>query len=383
LNYNLIRNKFIELFSSSPSLFASPGRINLIGEHTDYNDGFVLPAAIDKEAVFAIAMNTNKKFRFFALDLNKHFETDEIEIASGESHWANYLLGVLAQIEKEGVHLQGIDCVFSSDIPVGAGLSSSAAIECGFAYGVNTLLKTQFSKHQLVLMAQKAEHEYAGVMCGVMDQFASVFGKNGHVIQLDCRDYSHRYFPFQINDYDIVLCDTNVKHSLASSEYNIRRKECETGVSIFKKIDPDISALRDVSVDLIDNNKKLLDPVVYKRCKYVVEENERVNLACNLLLRDDLMGFGELMYQSHYGLKNQYEVSCLELDILVETTKNLDYVVGARMMGGGFGGCTINLVKTDRLEDFKTRMMTRYFEQVGKTLTIYEVNIGDGTKSLS
>jgi len=383
LDITLVKNKFTELFNSSCKLYSSPGRINLIGEHTDYNEGFVLPAAIDKEAIFAIAFNNNQKFRFFALDLNEYYETKNIEIASKEFQWANYLLGVLAQFEKEGIKIKGIDCVFGSDIPVGAGLSSSAAIECGFAFGVNDLLKTGFADHKLVLMAQKAEHEYAGVMCGVMDQFASVFGRKDHVILLDCRDYSHQYFPFKIRDYSIVLCDTNVKHSLASSEYNVRRRECEEGVEILKKYNPGISALRDVSSGFLHRNESDLPPIVYKRCKYVVEENERVSLACKLLSASDIKDFGKLMYQSHEGLKNQYEVSCRELDILVEATLNMDYVLGARMMGGGFGGCTINLLKTTKIDTFKKLLASYYYEQLQSDISFYNVNIGDGTKSSS
>jgi galactokinase len=383
LDITPVKNKFVELFDQPCKLYSSPGRINLIGEHTDYNEGFVLPAAIDKEAVFAIALNNNQKFRFFALDLDEYYEAENIEIATKEFQWANYLLGVLAQFEKEGINVNGIDCVFGSNIPVGAGLSSSAAIECGFAYGVNDLLKTGFADHKLVLMAQKAEHEYTGVMCGVMDQFASVFGRANHVILLDCRDYSHQYFPFKIKDYSIVLCDTNVKHSLASSEYNVRRRECEEGVEILKKYNPDISALRDVTSGFLQSHESDLPPVVSNRCKYVVEENERVNLACKLLSASDMKDFGKLMYQSHEGLKDQYEVSCRELDILVEATLTMDYVLGARMMGGGFGGCTINLVKTTELETFKKRIASQYYEQLQRDITFYDVNIGDGTKSIS
>lgn len=383
MDHTFIKNAFIESFHASPVLFSSPGRINLIGEHTDYNEGFVLPAAIDKEAVFAIAPNTDQRFRFFALDLNLHYETNEIKVAPDQFHWANYLLGVIAQFEKKGVRLLGIDCVFGSDIPVGAGLSSSAALECGFAYGLNEIFKSGFTKHELVLMAQKAEHEYAGVMCGIMDQFASMFGEEEHVIKLDCRDYSHQLFPFLTDDFSIVLCDTNVKHSLASSEYNARRKECEEGVTVLKAFDPGITALRDVSIDFIDQHKASLNPVVYWRCKYVIEENDRVESACNMLSNNNFKGLGELMYKSHEGLKNHYAVSCDELDILVDATTDLDYVAGARMMGGGFGGCTINLVKTDHLEIFKNKLAGHYKKRTGRDLTFYTVCINSGTKSIS
>ncbi len=226
----------LKLFKKEPIIFSAPGRINLIGEHTDYNEGFVLPAAIDKSIIFGINKNSKKVFRFYSIDLDEYFETNDVSKEAIGKSWTAYFLGVLAQFEQKGIKLEGVDCVFGGNIPLGAGLSSSAALECGFAYGLNDLFDAKLSKYELALMAQKAEHEYAGVMCGIMDQYASLFGKKDHVFRLDCRSHEHQYFPFEIDDYVIALVDTKVKHKLASSEYNLRRQECEKGVSILQQI---------------------------------------------------------------------------------------------------------------------------------------------------
>ncbi len=379
-HYFRIKTTFEKLFKSSPIIIEAPGRINLIGEHTDYNDGFVLPAAIDKKATFAMAPNNEDIFRFYAADLDQKYETKSIELAPPDYSWANYLLGVLAQFEKEGVELTGIDCVFESNIPIGSGLSSSAAIECGFAFGLNQIYYSGFSNNQLAKMAQKAEHEYAGVMCGIMDQFASFFGKKGEVFRLDCRDHSYEYFPFEMEEYIIALCDTHVKHELASSEYNLRRQQCEKGVAILQKTDPKITALRDVDEAIMIKYKDHFDPLTYKRCLYVVKENERVLKACDALENNDLSTFGKLMYKSHDGLQHDYEVSCKELDILVDLTRKMEEVPGSRMMGGGFGGCTINLIKKSFVSDFKENISSEYLRLTGKETQIYFVNIGDGVK---
>lgn len=373
-----IRSKFINLFKSNPILTSAPGRINLIGEHTDYNEGYVLPGAIDKKAYFAIALNGNDVFRFHASDLDQTFETKEIEKAPSEFQWANYLLGVLNQFEKQGVVLKGVDCVFASDIPVGAGLSSSAAIECAFTYGINILLDAGFSDHKLALLAQNAEHEFAGVMCGIMDQFASVFGKKDHVLRLDCRTHEHIYYQFKSDNLVIALCDSGVKHELASSEYNIRRHECESGVAYLQQYDPSIKSLRDLTKTLLKKYQNDIDPVVYKRCLYVINENDRVFQACEALKRDDFKTLGQLIYQSHKGLQHEFEVSCKELDILVELTHDLDYVYGSRMMGGGFGGCTINLVKKEKKIQFQQLISKEYQSQTGINPNIYFVQLSNG-----
>lgn len=373
-----VKKKFAELFEKDPIIVEAPGRINLIGEHTDYNDGYVLPAAIDKKVTFAISSNDCNKFRVFALDLNSYYTTSTIQPSKSEYNWANYLLGVLAQYQKENIDLPGIDCVFSSTIPIGAGLSSSAAIECGFAYGINHILDTNFTDFQLAIMSQKAEHEYAGVMCGIMDQYASIFGKENNVFRLDCRSYEHSYFPFSMEEHVIVLCDTQVKHELASSEYNLRRQQCEKGVAILNKVDSSIKALRDIDLTKLKKYEELFDSITFKRCSYVVNENERVLEACEALVNEDYRLFGNLMYNSHKGLADDYEVSCDELDVLVDLTKDLDYVIGSRMMGGGFGGCTINLVLRSKLNIFEEIITSMYNKKTGKKIIVFPVNISNG-----
>jgi len=382
MNTELIKNIksiFINKFKTSPILVFSPGRINLIGEHTDYNDGFVFPAAIDKEIHFAAAKNDVNMFRFFAADLNESFELKVDDLAVTKTPWANYLLGVAAQYKKAGYPLKGIDCVFGGDIPLGAGLSSSAAIENGFALVLKEIFKFNISKMDMVKMAQKAEHEYAGVMCGIMDQFASMNGKKDHAIKLDCRSLEYEYVNIDLHDYNILLCNTNVKHELASSEYNTRRKECEIGVQILKKYNNKIIALRDVSLQMLEQYRDEFDPIVFNRCKFVVKENLRVEDAFSALVNNDILSLGVLMYQSHEGLRDDYEVSCKELDLLFDIAKKSDDVIGSRMMGGGFGGCTINIVKKDKVRSFTESVIQKYNKLTGIDPEIYTVKITDGT----
>ncbi|MCD6543336.1 MAG: galactokinase [Flavobacteriaceae bacterium] len=379
MNSNQIVNKFKELFKNEPLLVRSPGRINLIGEHTDYNDGFVFPAAIDKEIHFAVAKNKVNLFRFYAIDLHENFEMNVEDLSKSDTSWANYLLGVAAQYKKAGYKLEGVDCVFGGDIPLGAGLSSSAAIENGFAFALKEILKASVSKIQMIKMAQKAEHEYAGVMCGIMDQFASMTGKKDHAIKLDCRSLDYEYANINLKDYGILLCNTNVKHELASSEYNTRRKECETGVQILQKYDNSIIALRDVSLSLLQEHREEFDPIVYKRCEFVVKENLRVEEAFSALAKDDIKALGALMYQSHEGLRDDYDVSCKELDLLFDLAKKSDDVIGSRMMGGGFGGCTINIVKKEKVKSFSEGIKKEYSKITGLEPEIYSVKITDGT----
>ena len=379
MNSDQIVKKYKELFKEEPMLIRSPGRINLIGEHTDYNDGFVFPAAIDKEIHFAVAKNDVNMFRFYAVDLEESFELKVEDLKRTETSWANYLLGVAAQFKKAGFALTGIDCVFGGDIPLGAGLSSSAAIENGFAFALKELLNAPVTKIQMIKMAQKAEHEYAGVMCGIMDQFASMTGKKDHAMKLDCRSLEYEYANIDLHDYTILLCNTNVKHELASSEYNNRRKECETGVKILQEYDNNITALRDVSLELLKQHKNEFDPVVYKRCLYVVKENLRVEEAFSALAKNDIKALGDLMYQSHEGLRDDYEVSCKELDQLFDLAQKSDDVIGSRMMGGGFGGCTINIVKKEKVSSFKEDVIREYYNVKDIEPEIYAVKITDGT----
>lgn len=373
-----IRNRHSELYRSKPTLVVAPGRINLIGEHTDYNEGFVLPAAIDRAMVFSIGLNGEDRIRLFSYDYNESVDTRTSGPHSSGKRWALYLIGVLDQFRKEGIEIQGLDCVFGGNIPLGAGLSSSAALESGFAFGLNSLLKTGFSPRKIVLMAQKAEHESVGVMCGIMDQYASVFGKKDAAIRLDCRTNTHDYFRLKMDDYVIALVDTGVKHELASTEYNLRRQECEKGVAILQERGIKALSLRDASPALIEEFEGIMDPVVFRRCHYVTAENERVLLACDALEKNDLALFGELMYASHEGLKNEYEVSCAELDFLVDLTKTMDFVYGARMMGGGFGGCTINLLDKRFTGSFQSLISKAYADYMKTEPSIYFIRIEDG-----
>jgi galactokinase len=376
---NDIIAKFKELYTQEPVVVRSPGRVNLIGEHTDYNNGFVLPAAINKEIYFAVAPNNSNAFRVYSFDLQEQAEFDLNQIKKGDIGWANYLLGVIAQIQKAGHQLPGFDVVFGGNIPIGAGLSSSAAIECGLGFALNHIFNLNIEKFALVKMGQKAEHEFAGVMSGIMDQFANMFGKENHVVKLDCRSLDYQYYPFHISDYRIVLCDTQVKHALASSEYNTRRKECEAGVALLQKYYPEVQSLRDATEEMLAAHQTEFDPVIYKRCRYVVQEDNRVEAACQDLENNDLIAFGQKMFASHQGLQHEYEVSCPELDFLADLARQDEAVIGARMMGGGFGGCTINLVKLDGLDAFTQKMTAAYQQQFNVLLKTYIAEIVSGT----
>ncbi|MCC9169205.1 galactokinase, partial [Pontibacter harenae] len=357
----------------------SPGRVNLIGEHTDYNEGFVLPAAINKEIFFALAPNGTDTLRFFSHDLGESAEFGLNGVSRSDIGWANYLLGVVAQLQGAGLEVRGFDLVFGGNVPIGAGLSSSAAVECGLAFALNHVFGLGLERFEMVKMAQRAEHAYAGVMCGIMDQFASMFGRRDHAVKLDCRSLAYEYYPLDMSGYRIVLCDTQVKHSLASSEYNTRRRECEQGVAILNKHYPEVRSLRDATLQMLERHQSEFDPVVYRRCRYVVSENGRVEEACGHLQRGEMEAFGERMYASHEGLQHDYEVSCPELDFLVDQSRGDEAVLGARMMGGGFGGCTINLVRTEQVERFTERMGRAYGQEYGVELKTYIADIVDGS----
>lgn len=376
---DIVYHKFRSVFNAEPVIVRSPGRVNLIGEHTDYNEGFVLPAAINKEIYFAIAFNKTNKLRFHSNDMEESAEFDLNQISKSNIGWANYLLGVVKQYQKANLEVKGFDLVFGGNIPIGAGLSSSAAVECGLAFAINHLHGFELERLKMVQMAQKAEHEFAGVMCGIMDQFASMLGKQDHAVKLDCRSLDYQYFPVDMKDYRIVLCDTQVKHSLATSEYNTRRNECETGVAILQQHYPKVQSLRDVTLTMLEQHQDEFDAVVYKRCKFVVSENTRVEEACQHLQNGEMEAFGQNMYASHEGLQHDYEVSCPELDFLVAEARNQSGVLGARMMGGGFGGCTINLVQLHEIDSFINKLQQTYQRQFGVNLKTYMAEIVDGT----
>lgn len=380
LNFETIQQMFETQFGNQPTLVNAPGRINLIGEHTDYNNGFVLPAAVDKSVKIAIAKNGKDTCHLSALDIDQTFEFKiDSELTPVKVGWANYFLGVIDQIRKKGgVVNEGFDLIFSSNVPVGSGMSSSAAIECGFGYSLNTIFELGFSKVEIAKIGQLAEHTFAGVMCGIMDQFASSMGKEDHVIRLDCRSFEYEYFPAEFGGYKLVLFDSKVKHNLADSEYNIRRQQCEEGVNALQQINPQIESLRDAKMEDLLSIKSTLDPKTFDRCEYMIDEIQRVVDTCELLKSKDIIGVGNLMFETHKGLSEKYEVSCVELDELVRLAKENSGVIGARMMGGGFGGCTINLIHKDEIENVIKKVSKGYLKSTGTETEVYNVTISDG-----
>ncbi|MFC6877093.1 galactokinase [Flavobacterium myungsuense] len=371
---------FENTFGSPPEkIVLSPGRINLIGEHIDYNDGFVLPAAIDKIICFAFAKNNSKLSKIYAIDLNEEFEVDLTNpILLSNVVWTNYILGVIKQLQDNGFLFDGFNCVFSSDIPVGSGLSSSAALECGTIFGIKELFNLSIPKVNIALMGQKAEH-WVGINCGIMDQFSSVMGQENKVIKIDCRTLDYEYHEANFNEYSLILFDSNVKHSLMTSAYNERRLQCEEGIAILKNNFPEISSFRDCTKNHVLSLKEKMSENVFKRSLFVVKEIKRVSLACEALDNGDIQTLGKLMFETHQGLSVDYEVSCAELDMIVDTLKLEKAVIGSRMMGGGFGGCTINLIKKGEEEAIKSKLSKLYLEAFGIELKIYDVKIGNGT----
>lgn len=376
-----IYSRYNSLYNEHPRVgSSSPGRINLIGEHTDYNNGYVLPAAIDKRIYAAFGKRSDGAIHMHSVDFDETIcvNADEVKPFAGHT-WVNYILGVVAQVKNSKYFLNGFNIVIGGDVPVGAGLSSSAAVECAVMYGLNELFQLNIEKLEMVKMAQKAEHEYAGVRCGIMDQFASVFGKRNHVIQLDCQSLHFAYKPLVMEGFKIVLFDTYVKHSLAGSEYNLRRQQCEAGVSLIQRRIPSVKSLRDVTIGQLEEYVMPEDSAVYHKCKYVVEENRRLLAACDDLEKGDIRSFGKRMFQTHEGLSTLYEVSCTELDFLVDIVKTNPSVLGARMMGGGFGGCTINLIAENSLEKVVQTVSDQYKERFGNIPGVHIINIDNGS----
>lgn len=374
-----ISERFQEIFKSEPLLVRSPGRINLIGEHTDYNNGYVLPAAIDKATVVAISKRDDAIVHLYSADLNQELIISLDQPLTPRNNWSDYLVGVVDQLQRLGLPVSGFNLVFGGNVPLGAGVSSSAALECAVAFALNHLFGFGLDTLQMVKLSQKAENQFVGVNCGIMDQFASMFGKTNKVIKLDCQSLDFEYVPLDMSDFRIVLLDTQVKHSLGSSEYNVRRSQCEEGLALLQQAYPGFSNLRDASLEQLDTVLKPKDSVIYNRCRYIMEENRRLLDACKLLNKGDMRGFGRKMYGSHEGLSGLYEVSCPELDFLVEQVRTNENVFGARMMGGGFGGCTINLVKTEGVQQLIEEVGNRYADHTGLTMKSYIVQIGEGT----
>ena len=365
------------------AIVRSPGRVNLIGEHTDYNGGFVMPTAIDRAITFYLKKNGSRdKCHISSLNYNTKTIIDLNNPNLQGDEWTLYLIGVIEEIKKLGRKVQGFDCIMWSDLPMGAGISSSAALECGLAYGLNELFGLDLTKMEMVKLSQMAEHHYVGTKCGIMDQFAAVMSKDGHVIKLDCKNLEHELLPFEIDPYKLLLLNTNVSHKLSDSAYNTRREECAEGVKVLRSKFGDIEFLRDAGQEQLDACRGELSDTVYKRCEYILKENARVLNAADSLKKQDLETFGKLMYASHEGLSNNYEVSCKELDFLVDFSKGNEAVLGSRMMGGGFGGCTINLIHEDAVTEYVKKVSEAYFEEFNIRLTAFTTVPAAGTSLL-
>jgi len=390
-----IRTQFSNHFNYNASLVVkSPGRINLIGEHIDYNHGFVLPAAIDKFIELAIGKRTDGAIHMVALDLEETIILPIHNLAPHATVWVNYIIGVVDQVfnnlasnENNFAKIKedfngGFSICIQGNIPLGAGLSSSAAVECAVLFALNELYNLSLTKMQLALMAQTAEHKFAGVHCGIMDMFASLHGEKNKAILLDCDSLAFTYYPLVLNDYSIVLFDTQIKHALASSEYNTRRLECEQGLAIIQEKYPTVKTFRNVSLEQVEAclaSNDVNRSKVHQRCKYVVDEIQRVQLAVQDLAKGDMQAFGKKMFETHKGLSKLYEVSCPELDFLVEEVSNNENVLGARMMGGGFGGCTINIIKKLAVEEITKALTANYAKKMHKELAVYITSIEQGT----
>jgi galactokinase len=375
-----LQKNFYDTFNSSAQVVVrSPGRINIIGEHTDYNEGFVMPAAIDKAVYFAAATTDDAKIYLHAQDYNETFSIDLNQIQKTNTEWANYILGVVAELQKAQHKITGFKAVIAGDLPIGAGMSSSAAVECATIFALNEMFNLGLTRMEMAKLTQQAEHNFSGVMCGIMDMFASLMGKENHAIQLDCRDLSYTYVPLELGDYELVLFNTNVKHSLASSEYNTRRKQCETGVAWVKEKYSTVNSLRDITETMLDELVLPKDSTIDKRCRFVVQEIQRLQDAATAMQKADLITLGKKMFATHDGLSNDYEVSCKELDFLVNAVRNNQHVLGARMMGGGFGGCTINLIHSSKVDEVVAAVGKQYEENMKLPFTVYKVHVKDGT----
>lgn len=372
-----IKRNFAERFGAEGTLYASAGRINLIGEHTDYNGGFVFPGAIDKVIMAEIKPTGTDKVRVYSVDIDEYAEFGLKEEDAPRQQWARYIFGVCREIIKRGGKVGGFDAVFAGNVPLGAGLSSSAALESCFAFALNDLFNdNKIDKFELAKIGQSTEHNYCGVNCGIMDQFASVFGKKDHLIRLDCRSLEYEYFPFKLDGYKLVLVDSKVKHELVDSPYNKRRASCEHVAKVLG-----VETLRDAELADLEKVKDSISEEDYNRAKYVIEEKQRVLDVCDALQRGDYETVGDHMYKTHEGMSKLYEVSCVELDYLNDIAKECG-VTGSRIMGGGFGGCTINLVKDELYDNFIATAKKKFAEKYGHEPQVYEVIVSDGARKL-
>ena len=381
MDTRIIEEKFKSLFGNDYMVYTSPGRINLIGEHTDYNGGFVFPGAIDKGIYAVINPNGTDKVRAYSLDYDGQVEFGMNEEDAPQESWARYIFGVCREMKKRGFEPKGFDTVFVGDVPLGAGMSSSAALESTFANALNDIFNLNIDRFELARIGQSTEHNYCGVKCGIMDQFASVFGKKGHLMRLNCATMEFEYFPFNPEGYKVVLLDTVVKHELASSAYNKRRESCENACAHIKARHPEVNYLSDATMAMLDEVKTEISEEDYMRAVYVIGEKQRVLDVCAALEKGDYDTVGDRMFGTHYGMSKEYEVSCEELDFLNDVAKQCG-VTGSRVMGGGFGGCTINLVKEDLYDNFIATAKREYLAKYNREPKVYDVVISDGARRI-
>ena len=375
------KEQYQQHFGEGARMFFSPGRINLLGEHVDYNGGFVLPAAINKGIWFAIAANNSNIANFVAADIEEFFSV-ELNTIQKHTGWKNYVLGVLHMLQQKKFLIGGFNCLFGGNVPQGAGLSSSAALEAGLVYALDKLFNLGLNTQQMALIAQEAEHSFPGTKCGIMDMFASLHGKEGHCILLDCQSLQYEYLPIIATDYELVLINSKVHHSLSDGQYNKRRGEAMEGLSFFQTLNKNITSFRAIRQEVVVQFKDNFSPEVYNRCLYVTQEIERTKKAAEYLKENDLIEFGKLMYQTHRGLSELYEVSCKELDYLVTEAKSNFDVIGSRMMGGGFGGCTINLIAKNKREIIINNIVSSYQLKYDIQPEVYLVETSNGTHEI-
>lgn len=376
----LLSTLFYDKFQKQPTVLAkSPGRINIIGEHTDYNNGFVMPAAIDKYIYVAITARKDNALHLFSQDYDEMYISDLSASAQEAPEWSKYIIGVAQIINQKTNKVKGFDLYVVGDVPLGAGLSSSAAFACATAFAINALFNCDLSRIEMAKIGQQTEHEYIGLKCGIMDQFASVLGKENNAIKLDCKDLSYEYIPVDWSEYEILLLNTNVKHSLASTAYNKRRASCEQAVAWVQEHKPEVQSLREVSLEDLNKYVKSKDKDVYIKSRFVIQENERLLKASEALKNNNIQELGALLLEAHWALSKEYEVSCPELDFLIKAAENSENVIGARMMGGGFGGCTINILPKGKADTFINEVSDRYEKQFNLQLTPIRVNLGEGS----
>ena len=382
MDIEALKRDFREIYRQEPEVFQAPGRVNLIGEHTDYNEGFVMPAAIDFYTSVAVAHRSDRKVNVRSQSFEDTYSFDLHDGFRPKHDWSDYVVGVIDQIKRSGQRLQGADILIHGEVPIGAGLSSSAAIEVAVAFALLHAKNAAIDRTQLALLCQRAENEFVGMRCGIMDQFISCNGRRDHALMLDCRSLEFKLLPLTPS-VRMVICNTMVKHEHASGEYNRRRASCEEGVQILRKYLPKVRSLRDVSPGQLEQHREKLPPVIYRRCRHVVTENARVESAAQMLQVHDLRAFGKLMADSHRSLRDDYEVSSQELDLMVDIANKQDGVYGARMTGGGFGGCTINLLAREAADVFRTHVTAEYEAATGRRPDVYITSAADGVASVA